>query len=322
MNKTKEEKKKEFHKNWVALTARFIPYNPILRKLTGSVTSAILMQQLEYWFSVMGGPFYKYMTMPEGEYTRGNRNSNWADELEFSEDEFRTAFDKIGIRYRSKKAFNEAPDKFQGKMYLSYYEKTSHLTYYRRNQPLIESNLMTLEISTSKGNEKNQSNNTDNSNVDNKQENTTETNKENIPHTSSLSAGKGESDISSYKEIDITGNGNSDKSSLNVSLSDDDALEDVEAVFNYYYEVFGKKVSQITLTPLRIKKTKKFLEHFSVFDFQLVIDMAWASDFYRGEEEEYELRRRAGILTFDQLINSYEQFENMLNQANYEKMNK
>ena len=58
-----------------------------------------------------------------------------------SKDEFRTAFDKIGMRYKSKSEFDQAVDKFQGRFYCSYVDRRSNLTYYFRNHELVDAAL-------------------------------------------------------------------------------------------------------------------------------------------------------------------------------------
>lgn len=59
----------------------------------------------------------------------------------FPKDEFRTAFDKIGIRYKSKSEFDKATDKFQGMFYCSYVDRRSNLTYYFRNHDMVDTAL-------------------------------------------------------------------------------------------------------------------------------------------------------------------------------------
>lgn len=117
---------------------RSVPYFKDLRKLTGSVTASILMSQLEYWFEDKN-EFYKFLEPAEGnpQYKPGD---SWCESLAFSKDEFRAAFDRIGIRYPSKTKFlitdpkeifiNEDGDE---KFYCSYFDKVRGLTYYFRN---------------------------------------------------------------------------------------------------------------------------------------------------------------------------------------------
>ncbi len=112
---------------------RKICYYPEFTTITGSVTAALLMSQLEFWFKVTGGKsFYKFMEPCEhGYYKAGD---SWQEELMMSSSEIRTAFKKIGIAYKSKKEFMEHEnDIFQGKMYASYYDRMRKMTFYFRN---------------------------------------------------------------------------------------------------------------------------------------------------------------------------------------------
>lgn len=127
--------------NFLAL--RGIPYYPELGTLTGGISSAILMTQLEYWFEKMNNkPFYKFLEpCDHASYEIGD---SWIEELGMSKDEFRSAFSKIGMVYKSKKEFDKAEDKFQGKFYCSYIDRIERRTYYFRNSTLIEEVLKTI----------------------------------------------------------------------------------------------------------------------------------------------------------------------------------
>jgi hypothetical protein len=57
--------------------------------------------------------------------------------MQMTPDEFRHAFDKIGVRYLSKRLYNQPTDKFQGKYYCSYTDKISRLTWYFRDHAAL-----------------------------------------------------------------------------------------------------------------------------------------------------------------------------------------
>ncbi|MGL4737211.1 MAG: hypothetical protein ACRCW2_07095 [Cellulosilyticaceae bacterium] len=118
-------------------TLRVIKYQPELNEVTGSITATIVMGQLEYWFNkTEGKPFYKFLAPCEDESYRVG--DSWCEELRFSRNEFRTAFGAIGKVYKTKKAYTESKDKFEGKLYLSYYDRIRRRTYYMRNDALLE----------------------------------------------------------------------------------------------------------------------------------------------------------------------------------------
>lgn len=126
------------------LTRNTIPYVKELQPLAYSVAGCILMQQLDYWFERYPDGFYKFME--SSEHPRYKPGESWCEELGMSADEFRTAFDKIGTRYKSKSQFEQAEDKFQGKFYCSYLDRRMNLTYYFRNHPHLDKALDALIV--------------------------------------------------------------------------------------------------------------------------------------------------------------------------------
>ena len=131
--------------NYLAITARPIPYHKAYRAVAGSVTAAILWQQLEYWFDRMQyRPFFKFLESVEDGKFGYKKGDSWTEELGFSAIEFRNAFKKIGVAYTSKAAFDAVEEKFKGKMYCSYYNKVSRQTWYFRNGAAVKANLQRL----------------------------------------------------------------------------------------------------------------------------------------------------------------------------------
>src|ERR1044072_3239129 len=131
----------------LSITRNSIPYVKELKKLplVDSVNACILMQQLDYWFERYPDGFYKFLKPAErnSAYKQGD---SWTEELGFSDAEFRTAFDKIGVRYESKTEYFKAEDKFQGKYYCSYTDKIQKMTYYCRNHALVDAELAKLQF--------------------------------------------------------------------------------------------------------------------------------------------------------------------------------
>ena len=112
-----------------------IYYYPELREEVGSINAVIIMGYLESCFDEKGQVFYKFMEpCNHRDYVPGE---SCVEELGMTAAEFRTAFKYIGVVYKSKKAFNLSKDKFQGKMYLSYYDRMNKLTYYMRNDEMM-----------------------------------------------------------------------------------------------------------------------------------------------------------------------------------------
>lgn len=130
----------------LSVTRNVVPYVKGLRSLPliKSVVACILMQQLDYWFKDYPQGFYKFLEQPATNHRAYKVGDSWTEELGISADEFRTAFDQIGIRYKSKKEYDAAEDKFQGKYYCSYTDKLARLTHYFRNHEVVDAALDTL----------------------------------------------------------------------------------------------------------------------------------------------------------------------------------
>lgn len=119
------------------LPMKKICYYPELVTVTESITAALMMSQLEFWFKAREGrSFYKFLEPCEHE--RYKEGDSWQEELGMSSSEIRSAFKKIGMPHKSKKAFNEAEDIFQGKYYASYYDRIRKVTYYFRNTSKVK----------------------------------------------------------------------------------------------------------------------------------------------------------------------------------------
>ena len=115
---------------------RRICYYPELVEVAGSVTSALLMSQLEFWFKVTGGKsFYKFLEPCEHELYR--TGDSWREELGMSVSEVRSAFKRIGVMYKSKSSFKASTDVFQGKLYAAYYDRIRRTTHYFRNDEKV-----------------------------------------------------------------------------------------------------------------------------------------------------------------------------------------
>ena len=121
------------------LTRNTIPYVKELHAIAGGVLGCLVMQQLDYWFEGHPEGFYKFLE--PSDHPAYKDGDSWTEELGMSRHEFRTAFDKIGIRYKSKSDFDQAVDKFQGLFYCSYVDRRSNLTYYFRNHDLVDAAL-------------------------------------------------------------------------------------------------------------------------------------------------------------------------------------
>ncbi len=109
----------------------------------------LLRGQLDYWFSKKPKGFYKFLEPCNHPLYRAG--DSWTEELGISRRVFNALFELIGIRYTSKTAFKTSNDKFQGKLYASYYDrKTSKMFYVRNMEMFQQTNKTSFTISNTK----------------------------------------------------------------------------------------------------------------------------------------------------------------------------
>lgn len=116
-----------------------LPGHKVPREL--SVAGAVLLQQLDYWFAKYPKGFYKFTEPPASKHKAYKLGDSWTEELAFSRREFSTAFEQIGVAYKSKKQFKEAKahgDVFQGRFYCSYFDRIARITWYYRNHAKVD----------------------------------------------------------------------------------------------------------------------------------------------------------------------------------------
>lgn len=122
-------------------------YHTSLRDVTGSVNSAILMHQFEYWFEKPNFRFGFFKFMAPCDKPQYKKGDSWTEELNFTVDEFQSAISKICQPYKSindiKRAY-ASKDIFKGKFYASYRDRINHLTFYIRNDELVNKVLFEL----------------------------------------------------------------------------------------------------------------------------------------------------------------------------------
>lgn len=110
-----------------------IPYRPSLAKVTGSITSAVLLQQICYWHKKVGRAFYKFKSPNKNLLYRVG--DSWIEELGMGMRQFMNARDTIGTLYNTEKEVRDALlSKTDLKHCVIYFvDKKSNLTWYYLN---------------------------------------------------------------------------------------------------------------------------------------------------------------------------------------------
>ena len=120
----------------------FVKFDPRINQLTGCHRATLILSTLEYWFQKKPNGFYKFIeTCPHRLYKEGD---SWTEELDCDRKSFASSFDKIAVRYKSRRTYEDAEDKFQEKMYASFYDRNTNQTYFVRNHELANKVLADL----------------------------------------------------------------------------------------------------------------------------------------------------------------------------------
>ena len=127
----------------------FIKYTPELKRFFGSSESVLIFQKSEYWSSKYPNGFWKFHE-PCTRHTQYRKGDSWSEELGFSRRVFLRAFSVFGVHYKSKSAYLKEVDPFQGKMYVSYYDRKTNRTYFLRNHSFVEKFLKSFWEGTKK----------------------------------------------------------------------------------------------------------------------------------------------------------------------------
>lgn len=117
----------------------FVKYHPQIDQITGSQQGTLILSALEYWFIKKPDGFYKFMEPCSHRlYKKGD---SWLEEVGLVRKRFARAFEEFGIKYPSRSAFENAEDKFEGKLYASYYDRYTNRTFFVRNHDLAKETL-------------------------------------------------------------------------------------------------------------------------------------------------------------------------------------
>jgi len=107
-----------------------------INQITGSQGATAVLCSLEYWFKKKPGGFYKFMEPCSHKLYR--EGDSFVECLGVSRKSFWRSFKSIGIKYNSRTDFENSTDKFQGKMYASYYDRYSNRIFFIRNHEIVD----------------------------------------------------------------------------------------------------------------------------------------------------------------------------------------
>ena len=117
----------------------FIKFDPRIKRLTGCDRATLILEKIEYFFSKMPNGFYKFIEPCEHRLYK--RFDSWSEELGCDRKCFTRAWERIAFRHKSRRAFEEAIDKFEGKLYASFYDRNRNQMFFIRNHELANETL-------------------------------------------------------------------------------------------------------------------------------------------------------------------------------------
>ena len=113
----------------------FIKFDRRINKIIGCQRATLILSTLEFWFSKKPEGFYKFIEPCS--HPLYKKQDSWTEELGCDPKSFTNSFKKIGVKYKSRTAFEKAKDKFQGKMYASFYDRYSNRVFFIRNDEKV-----------------------------------------------------------------------------------------------------------------------------------------------------------------------------------------
>lgn len=122
--------------NLLAEDKELITYRKSLNKITGGVTSTILLQQIIYWAKKkQGQPFFKFRAPCNHPlYSSGD---SWTEELGFSACEFDTALSHIGTKITRGISKADVMKNEEAKSLVVYWTDANRVTWYLLNTDLL-----------------------------------------------------------------------------------------------------------------------------------------------------------------------------------------
>ena len=117
----------------------FIKFDPNIKKLTGCDRATLILEKVEVFFRKQPNGFYKFIEPCS--HPLYKKEDSWAEELGCDRKCFTRSWDKIGLRHKSRRAFEATEDKFEGKLYASYYDRHLNQMFFIRNHDLANETL-------------------------------------------------------------------------------------------------------------------------------------------------------------------------------------
>ena len=109
----------------------FIKHDQRIRRIIGCDRATLIFDRLEFYSSRQPDGFYKFLE--PNSHKLYKKDDSWTELLNCHRTSFWRAFKIIGKKHASRWEFEKAEDKFEGKLYASYYDRLTNRMFFVRN---------------------------------------------------------------------------------------------------------------------------------------------------------------------------------------------
>lgn len=114
----------------------FIKHDQRIRRIIGCDRATLIFDRLEFYSSRQPDGFYKFIE--PNSHRLYKKDESWTELLDCHRTSFWRAFKLIGKKYISRWTFEESEDKFEGKLYASYYDRLTNRMFFVRNHDAVK----------------------------------------------------------------------------------------------------------------------------------------------------------------------------------------
>lgn len=114
----------------------FIKHDQRIRQIIGCDRATLIFDRLEFYSSRQPEGFYKFIE--PNSHRLYKKDDSWTELLDCHRTSFWRAFKLIGKKHTSRWTFEASEDKFDGKLYASYYDRLTNRMFFVRNHDAVK----------------------------------------------------------------------------------------------------------------------------------------------------------------------------------------
>ncbi len=123
--------------------AYFIKHDQRIKRIIGCDRATLIFDRLEFYSSRQPDGFYKFIE--PNSHRLYKKDDSWTELLDCHRTSFWRAFKLIGKKHVSRWSFEQSKDKFEGKLYASYYDRLTNRMFFIRNHEAVEAFLAKVQ---------------------------------------------------------------------------------------------------------------------------------------------------------------------------------